>query len=198
MAPHILDKSVVIQVGAFDGEANDPLARILSTGHFTSAVLIEPQSRPAQALRMRYDGKASIHVLEAAIADKDGPVTLFSATDADQRASIDAGHLVNRFGIQKNQHIARTVEGITVDTVLRRFGIDEIHLLQIDCEGYDLVILSRFLARTHPALVHFEHFHLPQLDRQAAREMLNDDYYFWESAMDTFAVSKKFLDSVYV
>lgn len=184
---------IVVQVGAYDGQANDPLGDWLKTGRFQAAYLIEPQPAPAAILRSKYAGDSRVHVVEAAITDRDGPVPMYSPSASDQRASLSPEH-GQRFAV-KHLH-AITVEGLTPATFLQRYKIESIDLLQIDCEGYDLRVLKLFLEQHRPRIINYEHFHLTRSEREEGRRLLTDlDYQYLESGFDTFCVHSEWFAS---
>ena len=61
----------------------------------------------------------------------------------------------------------------TFDTLLRNAGVDEVDLLQIDAEGYDLELLRLFRVGDRlPAIVNYEHVSLSRAERAAAVALL--------------------------
>lgn len=186
-----VENPVIVQVGAFDGQANDPLVKLLSSDRIGAAYLIEPQPQPAAGLRTRYAENSRIQVIEAALADRDGRVTLYSPSKTDQRASLDPAH-IHRFGV--SSAIQTEVDGITAATFLKKYGVAQIHLLQIDCEGQDFKIMKMFLQEQSPLIINFENFHLPETVRQESRQFLRDrGYHFIENGYDTFCVRADWL-----
>src|SRR5438105_9075877 len=69
--------ATAVQIGAFDGDENDPLADAL-VRYGWRAVLVEPQADPAEALRNRYGNNPDVTVVQAAIGDTDGQRILYS------------------------------------------------------------------------------------------------------------------------
>ena len=58
------------------------------------------------------------------------------------------------------------VESLTVPSLIRKFGLETIDILQIDTEGFDWKILAKFnLAAHNVRLINMEFFHL-HLDEQ--------------------------------
>ena len=52
--------------------------------------------------------------------------------------------------------------------ILDKYEISKLDLLQIDAEGYDFELLKIFpFTKVVPKIIHFEHIHLTQIDRNA-------------------------------
>lgn len=62
----------VVQVGANDGEQNDPLRRFLERPADYAAVLVEPLPAYVDRLRTLYAGRADVTIVEAALAGERG------------------------------------------------------------------------------------------------------------------------------
>lgn len=174
-----------IGVGAYDGFTNDPLAVVLER-HGWRGVLVEPQPEPFAMLRNRYAENPRVQTFNVAIGDRDGTRALYRIPPAEdlpvwtQRiASFDRAHVVEfqsyvPSGVDIAERIVEhTVECWTFDTLLRRADAAHVDLLQIDAEGFDFELLRLFdIPRRLPAIVNYEHEHLPRTDRNAAAELL--------------------------
>lgn len=189
--------ATVVQVGAFDGVANDPLVDSISR-YGWRAVLVEPQPAPAEALRRRYAGQENVTVVEAAIADAEGSRTLYSVASAPgvpewtaQWASFDQSHVERH--VKRTGHTFQiqevTVRTLTPQQLLERNGIERLDVLQIDAEGYDLQVLRMFDVPSRlPAIVGYEHAHLTRAERDEALEVLiSSGYRAAEVWIDTIA-----------
>ena len=180
-------EAVVVQIGANDGATGDPIAPLFDRTRW-SGLLVEPIPRLAALLRARHAGRPSIIVEQAAVAEADGETTIHRVAEApgdplwfQQLASLDRSVLLKHSGAipgLEGRIVAETVPALTAATLLRRHKVDRIDLLVIDTEGYDYRILRQFdLRRLSPSLVLFEHQHLPEADRRAARAMLGQAGY---------------------
>ena len=172
-----------VQVGAHDG-SDDPLERAIAT-HGLRALLIEPQPGPCEVLRRRYEAESSVTIINAAIGATDGHATLYTLANdtrlpdwADRLASFDRGHLQKYSellppGAIDRNVIELTVDTMTFDTALQADGIDQVDILQIDTEGYDLEILRLFdIPRRLPSIVNFERINLSHEDQERAVDLL--------------------------
>src|SRR5208282_5777520 len=80
----------VLQIGAFDGHACDPLEEILRNER-VAAVLVEPQTAPCESLARRYAGNPRIRMINAAVGEFDGKATLYvPSSEASPMASLMA------------------------------------------------------------------------------------------------------------
>jgi FkbM family methyltransferase len=172
---------VFIQVGAFDGVANDPLRRFVERCGWRGAML-EPQPMAAAALRDLYRDNAGIVILQAAVDQARGSRTLY-VVDGDglpdwagQLASFEREH------IAKHAHLipgvetriqALEVECITFADVLDRLQTDRLDVLQIDAEGADGYLLSLFpFDRVKPAIIHWEIKNMTRAQQEASLDLV--------------------------
>ncbi len=176
----------VLQVGAFDGSANDPVeSSIRALGW--RAVLVEPQPAPFSVLQTRYEGNPAVQVFNVAIGDIDGtrPFYMLSPTEdlgwwASQIASFDRNHLESfqkwAPGVDFSERITEIdVPTWTFETLLDRSHTDRVDVLQIDAEGYDFELLRAFdVPKRQPLVIQYEHKHLSKADRDAALAILVD------------------------
>ena len=181
----------ILQVGAFDGHARDPLEIILGDERVT-AVLVEPQSAPYASLINRYGGNPRIRIVNTVVGEFDGQVTLYvPSAEASPKASVIAKHH-KRFGIKKSQLREVVVPSLTVTSLLKQCQIKHLDILQLDTEGMDYRILTWFFAAgIEPAVINFESLHLDKNERQASRDLLRGKGYWWiDSHQDTFAIKE--------
>lgn len=180
----------VVQVGAFDGQANDPVIDALQRFGWQGA-LVEPQPAPFADLQALHHANESVATFNVAISDQDGERDLFTVAPnpdlpdfAQQIASFNRSHLERQQryvpdGVDLLSKIQATpVTTWTFDTLLRHAGFEEVDVLQIDAEGYDYELLRLFnVPERRPAIVGYEHEHLSRADRAAASELLVGEGY---------------------
>ncbi|MEA5583326.1 FkbM family methyltransferase [Nodularia harveyana UHCC-0300] len=184
---------LIVQIGSFDGLANDHLSNIIAKKNYEAAYLVEPQPKAVYKLQQQYDNKRNVHIIEAAICNTDGYTTMYSCGELDQKASINISHF-SRFGLNKSDLTKFMVEGVTAQTFCLKYNINRIDILQIDTEGLDLDILKMFLNIIHPNIINFEKFHLSKQQYTEARELLKSQgYNFIEYDYDILAVSENIL-----
>lgn len=190
----------VIQIGANDGITHDPIHKFIKRDGW-KGVLLEPQSEVYhQFLKKIYAKNKGIKTVCAAIGEEDGTqsiykigfsgmrwatgLTSFSREKIEQ--AFEEGIVASnceKFGIQipedKNQWISREeVEVISPQTLMRRYGIDHIDLLQIDAEGYDLEVIRIFdIAKSQPEAIVFENVGLKEADYASCLSLLQENEY---------------------
>jgi len=172
----------VVQIGANDGFSGDPLVRWFGLTRW-SGLLVEPIPHLAEALALRYAGRPGVRVEKAAVAERDGEVTLYRVADEpgapawyQQLATLDRSVLLKHGPSIPNLEsriIQESVPAFCVKSLLERHEIDRIDLLVIDAEGFDWQILRQFdLSRFRPRLMMFEHQHLSAGDKASASAMI--------------------------
>ena len=181
----------VLQIGAFDGDACDPLLEILQDDN-VSAILMEPQKIPYERLVERYATNPRVSLINAAVAEHDGVVKLYvPGSVASPKASLIAQHH-RRFGSDANDVRELEVASVSVGSLVKMFHGERLDLLQVDTEGMDYQILRWFFeAGVEPDVLNFESLHLSRAERLASRQLLNASGYWWiESDQDTFALKE--------
>ena len=170
-----------VQVGAFDGVANDPLRRFIAKGGWRG-VMLEPQPDVVRRLRELYRDDDDVVILAAAVDRERGQRSLYTV-DAEglpawvaQIASFDRAHL-EKHAVLVPDIATRirelTVDSITFDDVLDRLPPGRLDILQIDAEGADGYLLGLFpFARVRPAIVHWEIKNMTRADQEATLEKL--------------------------
>ena len=181
----------VLQIGAFDGHACDPLLEVLQNEN-VSAILVEPQKIPYERLLAHYATNPRVCLINAAVAEHDGMVKLYvPGSAASPKASLFAQHH-RRFGSDAKEVRQIEVSSVSVASLVKRFHGERLHLLQVDTEGMDYQILKWFFdAHVEPDVLNFESLHLSKAERLASRQLLNASGYWWiESDQDTFALKE--------
>jgi FkbM family methyltransferase len=181
----------VLQIGAFDGHACDPLVEILQDEN-VSAILVEPQNVPYERLVERYATNPRVSLINAAVAEHDGVVKLYvPGSGASPKASLISQHH-RRFGSDSKKVRQIEVPSVSVGSLVKRFHGERLDVLQVDTEGMDYKILRWFFeAGVEPDVLNFESLHLSRAERLASRQLLNARGYWWiESDQDTFALKE--------
>ncbi len=174
----------IVQVGAFDGQANDPIIGLLNTIPSTG-VLVEPHPVHFRALEERHRGREGVQVFNVAISDENDRRPLYVLKPvpgmpdwARQISSFHRQHLIDQQKFMPGVEVTDNIEAIEVETwtaahLLEAGGAERIDLLQIDTEGYDLEVLRLFdIPSRRPAIIGYEHQHLSRRDRAAAADLL--------------------------
>lgn len=204
----------VVQVGANDGITHDPIHKFIRRDGW-QGVLLEPQPYVhAHYLSKIYALDKGIHTVCAALGHENGTRKLYKIGFCDMRwatglASFQRARLQEAFasGLVERQcrkHgipipsepsrriVSEQVEVICPRTLIERYGIDELDLLQIDTEGYDYEVIRIFTEREiQPRVMVFEHTHLPQADQRACHRLLaQHDYATATFGANTLAMQR--------
>lgn len=175
--------AVVVQIGANDGAAGDPIGHLFARTQWRG-LLIEPVPHLAEALRRRHLRNPAIQIEQAAISTHDGDASLYRLRTIpgqtpewfEQLATLDREVLLkHRSSIPEIESliIEERTKTARLDTLLMRHALDRVDLLVIDTEGHDCEVLRQVdFNRFQPSLVMFEHQHLSPSDKETAYELL--------------------------
>jgi FkbM family methyltransferase len=202
----------VIQIGANDGITNDPIHKFIKRDGW-KGVLLEPQPDVFKnELSKIYHKNKGIHPICAAIGNEDGSQKLYKIGFCDMRwatglasFSLDKIQLAFKNGVvEKNcqklgiaipnspdeQISYEDVEVISPETLIKKYNISKIDLLQIDAEGYDLEVIRIFdIEKTNPQAIIFENENLNSADLKSCYEFLKgNDYSLAKFGRDTLAL----------
>ena len=184
----IFPEAFVVQIGANDGSAGDPLADAFSKTRW-SGLLVEPVPYLCEMLAARYRDRPEVRVERAAVSTRDGEAPFFRLQHVpgetpewfNQLATLDRSVLLkHRSSIPEIESllIEERVPTIRLDTLLARHNVSRIDLLVIDTEGHDWEILRALdFTRFRPVLLMFEHQHLSPDDKAAAYALLETHGY---------------------
>jgi FkbM family methyltransferase len=175
----------VVQIGAFDGHSNDPVRELLEDFGWRG-VLVEPQPGPYAELHALHAENSNVRVFNVAVDARDGVRNLYTVCPTKdlpgfvrQVASFDRSRVesASRYVPDGEVLLSRItptpVETVTFDTLLERASVEQVDVLQIDAEGYDLELLRLFDApRRLPMLINYEHEHLSRPARREAADLL--------------------------
>jgi FkbM family methyltransferase len=179
----IFPEAFVLQIGANEGTAGDPLFDAFSRTGW-SGLLVEPVPHLYEALVARYRDRPGVRLERAAVSTHDGEAPLYRLRSVpgktpqwfDQLASLNREVLLkHRSAIPEIESllIEERVPTVRLETLLARHNVARIDLLVIDTEGHDYEILRTLdFSRFRPVLLMFEHQHLSASDKAAAVALL--------------------------
>jgi FkbM family methyltransferase len=160
-------KFSLIVNGAHSG---DKLSKAIETySKYGDVLLVEPVPWLFKKLQEKYGSAKSVHLLQAVISENDvDEVSFFApiesaneiATWGDQLGSLNPVHALghNKEFSGKIEEIK--VRGISFDTLINKFEIEQIDVLHTDTEGYDARLLSVFpFDKIKPRELIFEYKH---------------------------------------
>lgn len=202
----------VIQIGANDGITNDPIHKFIKRDRW-KGVLLEPQKAVFdQYLKKIYKKNIGLHPICAAIGREDGIQKIYKIGFCDMRwatglASFSKEKVEELFEngiVEKNcqkfgiaipsdpeKRISyEEVPVISPETLIQKFKIKTIDLLQIDAEGFDLEVIRIFdVPKTIPKAIIFENVNHSEQELEDCFQMLKSNGYSLKKfGRDTLAV----------
>lgn len=208
---HTGTRATILQVGANDGEANDPMGDLLlrCAANIDVALLIEPQPGAFERLTRRYREAGHVRCLKTAIDWQGGERLLYSIDRertaarlrrpiSDGIASFSKDHVLavlqrhcENLGPEEIDELLH-VEQVPVSTLhdaLRSAGINGApDVALIDTEGFDGEILRMIAgAELWPEIIQYEHKHLGRDERRnVARLLMANGYRLWTDHADVW------------
>ncbi len=204
--------AVVVQVGSNDGKQGDPIAELTRRNPKWYVMFIEPLPHVFRRLRANYPNSPKYRFENIAIANQNERRRLYFVSDEiksirkdipfwyDQLGSFDKNHILKhgralklRESQLENFISSQEVRCEPLPEVLERNWITKVDLLHIDTEGYDYEILKQIdLESSPPKAILYEHSHLSNEDRMAAKKLLSGaGYQLRSDDRDTLAVKRK-------
>lgn len=113
-----------------------------------SGINVEPMTREAQLLT---EQRPRDTTLQVAVGGEPGRITLFEAPLENRGATTWDRELVARYEAAGQKFTPFEVELVTLDTILSRFEPGQVHVLKVDVEGMeDIVIANANLVKHQP------------------------------------------------
>ncbi|MEA5516911.1 FkbM family methyltransferase [Nodularia sp. UHCC 0506] len=186
------NKVFFLQVGASDGLTNDPLNPMINKySSQIEGICIEPLSNVFKKLVSNYSAYSGIKCENSALTDCDDEIFMYSpvSEDGSQKTSLKLD-VLNGHGFSEIEKIK--VSGISLSSLVKKYEITDIDILQVDVEGYDYQVIRMVLDfGFSPSIIHFESLHLNKDEMAASRAMLSENGYLCiETSKDTLAVKK--------
>jgi FkbM family methyltransferase len=186
----------VIQIGAFDGLANDPIHVGFSDLGW-HGVLVEPQPGPFQLLKKKHRSSPNVNVIQAAVGQQEGNGIMYKVkmekwmdVRLEQVTSFNRDHVLKH--VDGNQACIETitVRVMSFAAILRESGWKEVDVVLVDTEGFDAEVVNMMLsASIKPSLLRFESAHLSHVVLNALLDKLvRHGYKFIQGRCDITAV----------
>ena len=199
-----VSQPVFVKVGANDGVTGDPLSDILLPDPRWRGLLIEPVPYCFERLKLHFGDSKRFALEQVAIGERAETNFYYVAQDAiqhvpglgekyDQLGSFNKEHILKHDGAFAPYIIECKVKVCTLDDVLERNGIEDFHLLHIDCEGADFEVLKTLdLAGRGPLTVFIEHVHLSTSQKEEMIFLLKEHgYSVRDCGQDYFALRRR-------
>jgi FkbM family methyltransferase len=196
----VFPDAFVVQIGANDGLAGDPLGEAFSKTRW-SGLLVEPVPHLYEELVARYRNRPAVRIERAAVSTQDGEAPLYRLRSVPGQTPEWFGQLatLNRDVLLKHRSSIPEIESLLIeervptqrlDTLLARHAVSKIDLLVIDTEGHDFEILRTLdFTRFRPVLLMFEHQHLSANDKAAAYALLEKHGYSFRETPEGDAIA---------
>jgi FkbM family methyltransferase len=196
----VFPDAFVVQIGANDGMAGDPLVDAFSKTRW-SGLLVEPVPHLYEMLAAHYRDRPGVRVERAAVSTRDGEAPLYRLRSVpgetpewfNQLATLNRDVLLkHRSAIPEIESllIEERVPTVRLETLLARHAVSRIDLFVIDTEGHDFEILRALdFARFRPVLLMFEHQHLSANDKAAAYALLETQGYAFKETPEGDAIA---------
>lgn len=155
----------IVQVGAFNGVAGDPIYEwVMANRDFNKILLIEPQKEAFQLLKQHYKWHGHAKALNLAISNNgQKTIRLYAAESrgwgSGSGADIEYRERANRkkgFGLEHFGYFDAPC--ISLKEAMYQNGFKRADFIQVDCEGYDDEILYSGDFKEHlPKIINYEY-----------------------------------------
>jgi FkbM family methyltransferase len=195
---------VFVQVGAYDGQTDDPTSEFVRLGKM-KCVLIEPIARSFNKLKTVYGQVPNVHLIQAAVGLTDGEIAMYQVKAGSPSdtlcsggfTSFDRAHLI-KHKVQPQDIESVTVPCLTLKSLLARFDLHRMDVLQVDTEGFDAEVVKMALnLDTPPGCINFENIHL-NLETKAALydQLTRKGYVYSHDKFNTLALHQSLLEKL--
>ena len=199
----------IIQVGANDGIAHDPIGElVLNSAGRIRGLLIEPQRRAFERLTQRYAHMSHIKCLRAAIGKESGTACIYSVNQqaaagrlnrsiSDGIGSLDRRHVEAILKSSAPALLPQDLDALVAEELVPittlaaaqiGAGINHADVLLVDTEGLDGEIVHTALdCGMRPNLVQYEHKHLSGICRRSlSKRLFGMGYRLWADHADVW------------
>tara|TARA_R110001592_G_scaffold302858_1_gene574835 strand:+ start:1101 stop:1688 length:588 start_codon:yes stop_codon:yes gene_type:complete len=165
-----------LEIGAFDGKSFDGLYKYTHNNNWTG-IFVEPINEYFQQLQLNFQNIENKVFENSAITDENKQYEI-KRLKLDKKWAKGSSSLVDNDLNQKYAYYTETINGITFDTLVDKYKIERIDVLQIDTEGYDLKILEQIVPRFIPKFISIEQRHLKYPDKMKVKKILKQLGYY--------------------
>jgi FkbM family methyltransferase len=146
-----------IQIGANDGITVDPINKLIKSKKNWRGLLFEPGDEAFSNLKKTYKGFDNLSLINSAVSDFDGKTILYCG-ETTPHFTLDKKKAFDMFNVTPKEI---EVDVISPKTIISKFNVPNLDLLQIDTEGRDFTILKSFIENgIFPKIVRFEYVNL--------------------------------------
>lgn len=204
--PNVVLEPMFVKVGANDGITGDPCSDLLLADPRWKGLLIEPVPYCFERLRSTFHDDRRFYLEQVAVGTPAGEAT-FYYVDSKARESVpNLPVWFDQLGSFDKSHIAKHLNGALVPfiveckvkvcpltDILGKHGIQEVHLLHIDTEGYDYEVLKTLnWEQRAPVAIFVEYRHLRDPKKTEMLQLLRQHgYSVRDCGGDYFALDRK-------
>jgi FkbM family methyltransferase len=200
-----------IQVGANDGKTGDALYEVIKKEKW-KGILLEPVPYLFNKLIENYKNNTDLIFLNAALDVNNGQAPFYSIKEFDnngtelsrfgatnalnQLGSFDLNTLMLHSGMHpdfKNLIEVINVNTITFSTLISKYNVKKIDILQIDTEGYDFTLLNEIdFKLLYPQILIFEYIHMTRSEyKKILKKLRKMGYKFYINGYNSIGIKNE-------
>lgn len=170
------DKDVFfLEIGAFDGKSFDGLYKYTHNNNWTG-IFVEPVPEYFQQLQSNFKNIENKYFENSAITEENRQYKI-KLIDNENKWAKGSSSLTNNDNTVKYGYKEQSINGITFQTLVEKYDIKKIDVLQIDTEGYDLIVLEQIIPRFKPRFIKVEQRHLKHDHKVKMKQLLETHGY---------------------
>jgi len=178
-----------LEIGAFDGKSFDGLYKYTHNNNW-KGIFVEPINEYFQQLQLNFQNIENKVFENSAITDENKQYEI-KRLKLDKKWAKGSSSLVDNDNNNKHSYFSETINGITFDTLVKKYDIQKIDVLQIDTEGYDYRILKQIIPTFLPKYIKVEQRHLSYMDKKKIKTLLSEcNYEFNRVGLDYICLLK--------
>ena len=177
-----------LEIGAMDGKNHDALYKYVIENEW-SGVLVEPVKDVFDKLKENYKDKKNLKFENSAITHENGTAEIHRiplnkvGSECPHWADgistlLPSDHIISEYNELKSNSVTEEINTITVQTLIDKYSISNIDILQIDTEGYDKFIFDElWKSGIRPSIIHIEIVYMKMIDVKNITNLLKDNNY---------------------
>jgi len=165
-----------LEIGAFDGKSFDELYKYTHSNNWTG-IFVEPIPEYFQQLQLNFKNIENKLFENSAITEENREYKIKRINNKKNKWAKGCNTLTNNDHTVKYGYKEQTINGITFQTLVKKYDIKKIDVLQIDTEGYDLIILKQIIPMFKPKFIKVEQRHLKHSDKVKMKQLLTNHGY---------------------
>lgn len=190
------DDVFIVIIGANSQQLDDFLSPYLTLKNLTG-LLVEPLKDIFDSLLAGYHGRTNLHFENSAITKRNGAKNFYRVNkDLANSAWTKGLGSLSKSVIEAHQNqlenidrmiVKEKVNGISFSSLIEKYSISHINVLQIDTEGYDFEIIKTInFEQLKPDIIIAEYLHLTLYQYYVCVEYLDEKNYLVYKNTDSF------------